>query len=77
MHFSLENATALTRVSLDFRLIPEELWLESHDQYTKLPGYYIACEAPCESEGGSVGGVWLRCEAVLPTPDHRVGFPFT
>ena len=77
LHFSLENATALTRVSLDFRLIPEELWLESHDQYTKVPGYYIACEAPCESKGGSAGGVWLRCEAVLPTPDHRVGFPFT
>eukprot|EP00607_Mallomonas_marina_P003945 CAMPEP_0182436794 /NCGR_PEP_ID=MMETSP1167-20130531/83638_1 /TAXON_ID=2988 /ORGANISM="Mallomonas Sp, Strain CCMP3275" /LENGTH=108 /DNA_ID=CAMNT_0024629341 /DNA_START=726 /DNA_END=1049 /DNA_ORIENTATION=- len=43
-HFTTENCTATTRVSLDFRVIEDNYWDEMHDQYTSKPGYYTVCE---------------------------------
>ena len=43
-HFTAENTTDQTRISLDFRVIPEEYWIEDHDHFTSTPGYYTSCK---------------------------------
>ena len=43
-HFTAENTTAQTRISLDFRVILEEHWQEDHDHFTSVPGYYSSCK---------------------------------
>ena len=43
-HFTAENATDQTRVSLDFRVIIDRYWILEHDQFTSSPGkrfYYL------------------------------------
>ena len=42
-HFTAENTTTQTRISLDFRVIPGELWLADHDHFASSPGYYTSC----------------------------------
>lgn len=70
-HFTPENTTEDTRVSLDFRILPGSCWEASHDQFTLFPGYYMSCTPP---EDGAIA--WSRVEPDLPNPDYRVGFPF-
>ena len=43
-HFTAENTTPQTRISLDFRVILEEHWQEDHDHFTSVPGYYSSCQ---------------------------------
>lgn len=79
LHFTPENMTDYTRVSLDFRLIPGSMMdaLKSGvecvggqvDAYRRIPGYYSCCRR------GS-NGIWQR-EGRLLSPDARVGFPWT
>jgi hypothetical protein len=70
-HFTPENTTNQTRVSLDFRVIPGSCWIEDHDHFTQNPGYYISCR-----RDESNIGLWHRIHSSIPTPDYRVGFPF-
>ena len=37
-HFTAENATDQTRISLDFRVIIDRYWIPEHDQFTSTPG---------------------------------------
>jgi hypothetical protein len=85
-HFTPENTTDDTRVSLDFRIICDEHWIEDHDHFTKTPGYYATCEylAPEDKDkddddvddcNSSAAGRWVVVGDVLD-PDWRVGFPF-
>jgi len=69
-HFTPENTTTKTRVSLDFRIILSSLFEPTHDRYSSEPGYY--CRAVLTDTGE-----WAReSPAELPTPDSRVGIPF-
>jgi hypothetical protein len=68
-HFTTENCTDSTRVSLDFRVIDGRYWIEDHDQFTSSPGYYACCVLDADT------GKWVL-EGELPEPDWRVGFPF-
>jgi hypothetical protein len=73
LHFTPENMTDYTRVSLDFRLIPGSMMDalksgEKADAYRRTPGYYSCCRR------GS-NGIWQR-EGPLLSPDARVGFPW-
>ena len=43
-HFTAENTTAQTRISLDFRIILDEHWQEDHDHFSSVPGYYASCK---------------------------------
>lgn len=70
-HFTPENTTNQTRVSLDFRVIPGSCWIEDHDHFTRNPGYYISCR-----RDENYIGLWHRIDSYIPTPDYRVGFPF-
>ena len=69
IHFTPENTTSHTRVSLDFRAVPGSCWNVDHDQFTRKSGYYN-----CYYKENSS---WIRQEKVLNMPDYRVGFPFT
>jgi hypothetical protein len=69
LHFTSENTTGLTRVSLDFRVIPACAWDGAHDAYTSRSGYY--------SRAQRGGPAWTRAEeGPLRAPDARVGYPF-
>jgi hypothetical protein len=86
-HFTPENTTSETRVSLDFRMICDDYWQQDHDHFTSIPGYYSICEyqrraddgdGDCDGDGDGDGGgdgVWAL-SGELPEPDWRVGFPF-
>ena len=67
----MENTTATTRVSMDFRVIPGSLWDET-DHYSGSPGYYVKAVKQSDE-----GGVRWVCAEALPDPDARNGFPFT
>lgn len=81
-HWTPENRTDLTRVSLDFRIIPGPMFhmLQCggkrpggvRDVYREREGYYNRC---CLIEKGQTS-VWDR-EGPLHTPDARFGFPWT
>lgn len=66
-HWTTDNTTDYTRVSLDFRMIPDSLW-EGPDNVYKKPGYFAICHR--------AGGEWQRAEPLAP-PDGRCGFPWT
>eukprot|EP00041_Stephanoeca_diplocostata_P027489 m.756519 g.756519 ORF g.756519 m.756519 type:complete len:183 (-) comp23184_c0_seq10:2501-3049(-) len=79
VHWTTENTTNLTRVSLDFRLIAGPMFHAfkcggAHkggqlDVYRQPPGgYYSRCEL---TDGG-----WTRV-GDLAEPDARIGFPWT
>ena len=71
-HFTPENTTIQTRVSLDFRVIPGNCWQENHDHFTRNPGYYVSCQRDsCDTN------LWHRSYLSVPNPDYRVGFPFS
>lgn len=70
-HFTPENTTSYTRVSLDFRVLPGHVFEAQHDQYTSQDGYYEKC-TKC------ISGEWLReSESLNENVDSRCGFPFT
>lgn len=72
LHFTVENQTGRTRVSLDFRLIPGHLFdtVDCNDsQFVKKHGYYSKCKLTTD-------GTWERVGGLLE-PDGRVGFPWT
>lgn len=73
-HFTLENMTNKTRVSLDFRVIIDELWEANFSQYSKDPGYYTKYIYS--------NNKWIRDtnntgDDDFTTPDWRCGFPFS
>lgn len=80
LHWTTENHTAMTRVSLDFRLIPGPLFgaLQcggNHvggklDVYRQRDGYYSKCVLDTSSQ------TWRRA-GPLQSPDFRTGFPWT
>ena len=55
-HFTAENTTAQTRISLDFRVILEDHWQEDHDHFTSTPGYYSSCKYVPFSKNNSPEG---------------------
>ena len=63
--------TDKTRVSLDFRVIINELWEQNINQYSKDRGYY--CQYVLHDNK------WKRLEDenFSITPDSRFGFPFS
>ena len=83
-HWTTENKTECTRVSLDFRLIPGPLYHSLRcggkepggqlDVYRNQEGYYSRCTC-LKSEGSSQ--TWRRDGPLLMIPDARVGFPWT
>jgi len=78
LHWTPENMTNYTRVSLDFRVITGPMFdalscggdLKGGqvDVYRRSPGYYNCCRKR--------DGIWYR-EGELLKPDARVGFPWT
>eukprot|EP00521_Asterionellopsis_glacialis_P010177 CAMPEP_0195303040 /NCGR_PEP_ID=MMETSP0707-20130614/32149_1 /TAXON_ID=33640 /ORGANISM="Asterionellopsis glacialis, Strain CCMP134" /LENGTH=400 /DNA_ID=CAMNT_0040366473 /DNA_START=9 /DNA_END=1211 /DNA_ORIENTATION=+ len=82
-HWTTENKTDQTHVSLDFRLIAGPMFHElvcgrSHsggqrDVYREKEGYYSVCRREKHTQNGSV---WRRDGSLL-VPDARVGFPWT
>lgn len=55
-HFTAENTTDQTRISLDFRVILEEYWQEDHDHFCSTPGYYVSCKfVPSEFKEEGIG----------------------
>ena len=77
LHWTTDNKTDRTRVSLDLRLIPGPMFeaLEcggsaggQRDVYRGSPGYYSMCVRE--------DGRWVR-RGPLQHPDARVGFPWT
>eukprot|EP00934_Nitzschia_sp_Nitz4_P007742 Nitzschia sp. Nitz4//scaffold226_size53432//28383//30972//NITZ4_006701-RA/size53432-augustus-gene-0.62-mRNA-1//-1//CDS//3329542751//7732//frame0 len=83
LHWTCENLTGYTRVSLDFRLIPAPLYHAlqcggsvsggQKDVYRGTDGYYSCCRAR-KDENGQI--VWER-QGPLLQPDARMGFPWT
>ena len=66
-HFTPENTTNATRVSLDFRIIVGSMWVKDHDQFTRNPGYYTTAHKKVDENGNT----WERSEA-FSMPDYRV-----
>ena len=71
LHWTSENTSDETRVSLDFRVIPGDAWDAAHDQYSLSPGYYARCEVCDDGTWAIIGG-----DAFADGPDWRVGYPF-
>ena len=74
-HFTAENTTAHTRVSLDFRLVPggcyeEDVELQPRDFL--VGGYHSECRRAADGTGAGGFEVTRRGE-----PYWRHGFPFT
>ncbi|KAG7371811.1 glycerol-3-phosphate cytidylyltransferase [Nitzschia inconspicua] len=85
MHWTTDNTTPFTRVSLDFRLIEGQMYHSIQcggdqpggkmDVYRKTPGYYSKCVREVLTDGGFI---WKRVNpTTLSPPDYRVGFPWT
>lgn len=79
-HWTTENNTPHTRVSLDFRVIPggrfisEEGW-SPKDNFSNKEGYYSTCR---KTEIAGTDGIFLwKRQGELLEPDARCGFPFT
>lgn len=78
LHWTTENTTESTRVSLDFRVISGSDYDAlkcggsekggQKDVYRGTPGYYV----PCALEAGK----W-KVKEKISLPDFRVGFPWT
>jgi ectoine hydroxylase-related dioxygenase (phytanoyl-CoA dioxygenase family) len=78
LHWTSENNTDVTRVSLDFRIVLGFVWshLEksnSLDAYASKPGYYACARRHVLSNGSTQ---WRNDNPLLP-PDVRLGYPFT
>jgi len=83
LHWTTENHTESTRISLDFRLIDGRVFsalecgghLEGGqtDVYRRTPGYYRRCVL----RGGDGAWVFDDKDATRAGPDFRVGFPWT
>ena len=81
-HWTSENNTDFTRVSLDFRIIPAPSFHALkcggkqpsgvRDVYREKEGYYSRC--CCRSNGSE--WIWER-KGPLQTPDTRFGYPWT
>jgi hypothetical protein len=84
LHWTLENFTPHTRVSFDFRVIPDYLYQQDgvgqgNDVYS-TSGYYAYCEPSSEpnssgKERGCGSIPFTRVGDLLP-PDYRCGYPF-
>lgn len=81
LHFTLENTTADTRVSLDFRVAlsdqaePLHTTADWQDRYSAPEGYYAFCESIWNGNGNEP--VQVRQMGQVPNEvDRRVGFPF-
>jgi hypothetical protein len=76
-HWTTENKTDFTRVSLDFRMIDgrhyKSVACENSDVYRAKDGYYSICR---KVEDGNNSEIWQREGPLLP-PDTRMGFPWT
>ena len=75
-HLTMENTTATTRVSLDFRVIAGSLWEEHADHYTQTQGYFVCAKKTNTNCMLDKRSKWIRSEP-LPETDARNGFPFT
>ena len=87
-HWTAENNTSMTRVSLDFRLIPGPLYHAmvdggsekdgKMDVFRKTEGYYNQCRLSSREDDNSISNSeqWERIGPLL-APDARVGFPWT
>lgn len=77
-HWTTENKTELTRVSLDFRLIDSNYYditsNENTNDANKFKGYYNRC-IKIKSDN-NIDDVWQR-DGPLNLPDARVGYPWT
>ena len=86
LHWTTDNKTDKTRVSLDFRIIPGPMFDAlkcggSHpggqiDVYRRSDGYYTSCSRKQHGDGKCT---WERMNnsGCLNQPDARVGFPWT
>ena len=70
-HFTPENTTCSTRVSLDFRVIVGSMWIQEHDQFTKTAGYYTSARKVVDNDENNNDNIWERDQA-LSMPDYRV-----
>jgi len=89
LHFTLENTTDATRVSIDFRIAfyrgegeAGELCTKEllEDRFSKAgPGYYDEASIAIGAESFSFPGAAIakKYGSYLLDPDARVGFPFT
>ena len=86
-HWTTENNTDLTRVSLDVRLLPGPMYHAladgehevggQADVYRRQEGYYSRCIYRYNtSQEESTAPQWERI-GPLPIPDARMGFPWT
>jgi hypothetical protein len=74
LHWTLENFTPHTRISLDFRVLPDYLYehggIGQGKDVFATQGYYSYCEPDA-----SVSAPFVRHGGLCP-PDFRCGFPF-
>ena len=83
LHWTMDNTTDYTRVSIDFRLIPGRLFGQmkcggsieggQKDVYRETEGYYSCCKLQRGVDGTCK---WTSDRPLLP-PDGRAGFPWT
>jgi hypothetical protein len=86
LHFTLENTTNITRVSIDFRIAIYREGLDSGELCSKEiladrlsnagPGFYDEATVDL-GVGGTTALVVKKDRTHLLDPDERVGFPFT
>jgi cytidyltransferase-like protein len=74
LHWTTENTTEQTRLSLDFRLIPGSVYdsLAAKDSIYR-DGFYSCCRRPRSHDTDT----WEHIGSELWPPDARTGFPWT
>jgi cytidyltransferase-like protein len=71
LHWTTNNTSGYTRVSLDFRVVAGSIYNElSNHGGAYRDGFYNCCRL-------GENGTWERVNEVMPPPDKRAGFPWT
>jgi hypothetical protein len=83
-HWTTENKTNHTRISLDFRIIPGNMYHNMKcsgdiekgqlDVYRQKDGYYSYCRKKYDQENNCIQ--WERIGPLMK-PDSRIGYPWT
>ena len=73
-HFTAENTTGQTRISLDFRVILDEHWHKDHDHFCSTPGYYSSCEYILKTENTEKADLYNTISYMPEVGEHSTKF---